>query len=432
MGLVAVGVLTLNLAGQRQASFDQGVAESRAFQSGNVAQGTALLAQRLQDETKPPVTAQDLREIFPGVLIEDEGGKLSLPSTSYALPSVMQAYGLDQVTEHVEALAGVWQLSMVRAPHLLYPVQPPGPAASNVMLRFETPEDLGGYLELPWKKMKEVIRWFTPCDTVGINVNTADERCVEGVLAWHQACAKTWTDRPAEGAQGGTTVHLWPLPGQEQVVSAFPSAEVPQGLLNLVLPSEVLAVDSSVPYNPLWHLVRLAVTDTPFAVPWLPPPPPYPYKKAQFSGATYELFPPYTLKDYGVRPNAWMKHQPAGNAQAVMGGRPYAVSDLTQPLGLLWYTPEAWFMPVTPASTGEFEFVNNTQATPKGINVGLSAAAFTGWVSLQGPGPYRAASDWYTFEARGQKSGSDVVTRITLRIFPNEMPTVLMASAEEE
>ena len=79
---------------------------------------------------------------------------------------------------------------------------------------------------------------------------------------------------------------------------------------------------------------------------------------------------------------------------------------------------------------GEFDIWAPPVRYPKDLNVGLSAAAYTGWLSLQGPGPFRSASSWYTLSAPGSESGGDVEAKITVQLFPDELPTVRFSSFE--
>ncbi len=108
-------------------------------------------------------------------------------------------------------------------------------------------------------------------------------------------------------------------------------------------------------------------------------------------------------------------------------GRPYRTGDVTQPLGLAWYTPEAWFSPISPVTAGQF-----AGSAPLAINVGLGSAAFTGWLSLQGPGPYRVGSSWYSFTANASLKGVSLTQKIICRISPKTLPQILIATEEGE
>lgn len=429
VGMAAVAIVAMTGAAGSQANRLKAMALLRASQHGQVCQATALLAERLQRADLPPVTATDLEQMLPGTPIEDEGGKVSLPMNVHALPSVLKVFGVDEMDQPLADLAEIWDLSYVTTPYLSYPMLAPS-ATPISYVRFESPGDLAGFLGLSRREAEKVSRWFTPCETTGVNVNTADRQCVEGLLAWQRGAAKGWTDRAAEANTPGGHIHIWPLPSQDSVVKASPRQK-PSEALQTTLPVSLYAVDPSPgkSYDPLWQLVRVAISNAPFQVLWMDHL--FPHKKATFESDIVDLDKKYSnIPSYAVRPNAWLKFQSVPDADAMVGGRPYAVNEVTQPLGLYWFTPESYFTPINPSALGQFEVQN--PVPPIALNVGLSAAAFTGWVSLQGPGPYRPASEWYTFAPRDTVGGSEVVTRVTLRVYPNEMPVVLMASAEEE
>lgn len=440
VGLVAVGVMGITGSARLAVHHAQGNMEGVATQQGQVWMGAAFLAQRLQDENLPPVTADDFEHLLPGATIEDEGGKLSIPHSVYALPMIMEEFGVTDVSVRVKDLAAVIGLSMFITENIAYPWAPPRRAMVPVTV-FERPEELASYWELPGDQVAEIARWFTSCDTVGMNANTADPRSVMGVVKWQRAASTTWAGRVALGIgspnspiMGTFAVHVFPLPGQEPVSLKVPP-ERPNDLLETALPTTSLfPTDPSTPYNPLWQLVKLA-TDAPIntEIGWLVPP--GPYNKAYWASGV-ESFPggkKYSRDAYHVRGNAWVKGQPVSGASSLTGQRPLRLNDLTQPVGLLWYTPEAWFTPVTPAALGRFSMTPVHPDRPyKEINVGLAAASFTGWLSLQGPGPFRAGSEWYTITARSNWMSIGVAAQATLRIFPDEMPTVVYSAVTAE
>lgn len=435
VGLLATAILAMGTLEHRRVQQATAATQEMADQWGLTGMAVHLLAERLQ--SLPPVKTQELANLLPGVHIEDEGGKLSLPLTAYALPTVLSQFGVMNHPGKTAMVAEALGLSIVVAPYLSYPMLQPSNVLKGVP-RFESAEDLWGFLELSQEEIEGVGRWFTPCETVGINVNTADLLCVEAILAWQRTSAMTWHDRTAVVKTGTRVRHLYPMPGQEQLVEESANQRVrPDEVLATTLPS-LFPTDPAESYSPMNQLVQIVIRES-VVIPWLyhPQLPPQggDFRWAFWTGRPPEYFNPKfgdRDKPYAVRSNAWMGFQSVPNATFMVNGRPHAVQDLTQSLGLAWYTPESWFMPMTSSAVGNFKYHIQfpIDPPPKALNVGLSAAAFTGWLSLQGPGPYRATSEWYRFRIKGSVWKSEVSTDVIVRVDADEVPTVLAAVRE--
>lgn len=442
MGGVLMAIISSAVAGVTWSSLSHARSQSASVQIGSLNHGRLtsgwfVLAERLQ--SLAPVTALELTQLMPGVTIQDEGGKVSLPDNIHLLPTVLSRFSVPNAYDRALGLGEFWEIPVVGAPRLRYPALFPGPG-SRSYTRFECAEELAAYLEIPGRA-GEVRRWFTPCPLQGVNVNTAEEAVLDGVVEWTQKCLNGWTDRAAHATAmtlkmyhdyeiPHVDVDVWPLPGQDSV--AISSTFERPRILDTVMPQDLMAIDPSEPYDSLWLIVATAAFRAPFEVSWLtknnqmPP-----YRRAYFESGTVSFPPYYGQKSYVPKIMPWMRGQGTADASTIIQGRPYAASELTQSLGLLWYTPEGWFMPHNPTVMGEFAEVPGSGLPPIGLNVGLSAAAFTGWISLQGPGVFRSTSDWFTFSTQSRESGVAVTTSVTIRVFPNEEPRVLAWRSEE-
>lgn len=436
LGIVITAIAWINVSYARHGSLQLAEVSESASHHGSIAMALVLLAERLQNENLPPLIASQLDGVSPGVHIEDEGGKMSWPFMMYALPAMLSAFNANvpDMDDRVEELVERLGFGKIESPLMKYPVVMPAEAPLPVG-RMECPEELGAWLELGGSDLKAVRRWFTPCETLGLNVNTADPTCVEGMLQWQRRSAVTWTDPVVKGdLVGGSSpfvANLYGLPAADSVVQGDPPGR--PSALDMTLPvNSLIAVDpeTATPngYNVMWQLVQTAL-NAPFSVSWLDPPA---LRKAKFSTGTVSYPPKYSFNAYGVGLNAWLRFNSVTDASDVVGGRPYGPGQVTQPLGLLWYTPESYCLPISPALFGEYDKDSAGVVPTVDLHVAWSAAAFTGWLSVQGPGPYTTTSDWYTFEAATSRSGGSFVTRVTAQVWPDEMPRVIMASFDDE
>lgn len=456
IGGIAASILLMNVAVYRHAQGILGSVQSLADQTGRIGMGAAILADRLQETNLPPVTSEGLGNLVPGIQIEDEGGKLSAPMTLYPLPVVMDQYGLNQIVDRVKLLADVLGLPVQRGAEMTYPLLLPSDRVKAIY-GLESPDDLGMLWGLTREEAHGARRWFTPCPIMGVNVNTADPPVVRGVVLWQRRASPTFmepnrrqvpTDPNVNHDIGQTGVEVMALPTPEPVmVAAGPngSASYPEEALAFTLPTdELMAEDPQAPYNKivdnvnrrLWQLVQCGVQAS-YQPGWLRPVNP-PFNSAMFI-RNFQPFPvnfspTYYFNPYNFHSNAWIKFQSVQDPASIASGRPYAIQDLTQPLGAAWITPESWFAPLLPTVIGQFQYIVPWASTvaAKGLNVALSAAAFTGWLSLQGPGPFRCASEWFTFSSSTSAGGGGVTIRFILRVYPDQVPSVVAGEILEE
>ncbi len=439
IGVVVAGLIGVTMITTRAAALQTTQAVLRAEHTGGLALATAGLAERLQ--ISPPVTASDLSAfviphssfvLHSSLVIEDEGGKLSWPFTLYALQPVLDQYGVGSSRAKTLDFAGLLGLTTVAARNLTYPHWVP-PINPTLFYGPESVEEAAVLLSLTTAgEFKNAHRYLTPCRTVGLNLNTAGQKCVAGMMDWHRRSALTYLANSTGGWFDSESKYVYtlPLPSPNPVVTY---TAVNFSYAEATIPETTLFPTESDP-DRYWRQLVNAWKQSSF-MKWVGPHPTSASPLKILSSPPQAIPGSWLSSSYAVSPHPWFKFNPAGNTSSVIGGRPYGTGDVTQPLALAWYTPEAWFSPMSPIATAEFAPIDlgaGTLEIPQtSLDMGLSAAAFTGWLSLQGPGPYRVASDWYTLSLTSVSKGVTIAGRVTCRIFPDALPIMLIHTEEE-
>jgi len=133
-------------------------------------------------------------------------------------------------------------------------------------------------------------------------------------------------------------------------------------------------------------------------------------------------------------PQTYLRGTPMGSPSDrtdALDAGPFQAHELTQPVGVFWFDPSQYYVPFSPDPLGKPD-----PETFEGFELGdlfrpgvMLNTLLNGFLSLQGPGPYRATSEHYTLSLSkaGASSGAppETTLRVTWRTSPDGLPRVL-------